>query len=196
MKKEVCCEECGKKIEKTISEYNRNNRVGRRFFCSLSCSVIRRNKEHPKELRRKECSHLRQYTRRDEYTQFRFYTHVIRNRKKFMNRNKFVKSDIDEKYLKQLWEKQGGICPYSGWKLNLPNSINGWDNGLDVRSASLDRIDNSKGYVKGNVQFVSVMANYAKNSFPDKDLLLFCKSVVDYRCNPLKKDYEKRIDNR
>jgi hypothetical protein len=44
--------------------------------------------------------------------------------------------------------------------------------------ASLDRIDSSKGYVNGNIQFVSYMAQIAKNEFSDGELRSFCEAVV------------------
>jgi hypothetical protein len=43
----------------------------------------------------------------------------------------------------------------------------------------LDRIDSSKGYIFGNVQFVSLMANYAKRDFLEEELLRFCEAVND-----------------
>ena len=55
----------------------------------------------------------------------------------------------------------------------------GWVGGPHLRRASLDRIDNSLGYVKGNVRFISIMANYCRNTFEDKDLMEFCEAVVD-----------------
>ena len=36
------------------------------------------------------------------------------------------------------------------------------------KTASIDRIDSSKGYTKGNVQWVCVFANLAKNTFKDE----------------------------
>ena len=38
------------------------------------------------------------------------------------------------------------------------------------KSASLDRIDSNKGYVKTNVQWVMLGVNYMKMNFPEKDL--------------------------
>jgi hypothetical protein len=46
--------------------------------------------------------------------------------------------------------------------------------------ASLDRIDSSKGYIKGNIQFVSVIANYAKNEMTHDEMLYFCKATAKF----------------
>jgi hypothetical protein len=45
---------------------------------------------------------------------------------------------------------------------------------------SLDRIDSTKGYLKGNVRFVTAMANICKGAFPDEDVVAFCKAVAGY----------------
>ena len=43
---------------------------------------------------------------------------------------------------------------------------------------SLDRIDNSKGYVKGNIQVISKKANSMKNSATYQELITFCKKII------------------
>jgi hypothetical protein len=45
----------------------------------------------------------------------------------------------------------------------------------------LDRIDPHGGYVPGNVQFVSVIANLGKRDFKQEELLEFCQAVAEYR---------------
>ena len=56
-------------------------------------------------------------------------------------------------------------------------------------SPSLDRIDNSKGYIKGNVWVISSKANSMKNSATWKELELFCKNILRYSPN-----YSKEIE--
>lgn len=45
---------------------------------------------------------------------------------------------------------------------------------------SLDRIDNSKGYVKGNVWVITHMANTMKSQASSKELRIFAKNILKY----------------
>ena len=47
-----------------------------------------------------------------------------------------------------------------------------------MNSPSLDRMDNSKGYVKGNVQVISHKANSMKFSASKDELLKFAEWVM------------------
>ena len=61
------------------------------------------------------------------------------------------------------------FCPVFGIKLELT-----WGEGTKDNKPSLDRIDSSKGYIKGNVQVLSWRANNLKS---DGTLLEFLKLV-------------------
>lgn len=80
--------------------------------------------------------------------------------------------NLDLEYLEQLWNIQKGICPYTKVRLTLNTHQKQLK---DFRySASLDRIDSSKGYIKGNVQFISTAINYMKSTMSD----LECKEFL------------------
>ncbi len=61
-------------------------------------------------------------------------------------------------------------CPILGVKLDYSRNPG-------RHSPSIDRIDNSKGYIKGNVIVVSVKANAMKSDATFNELLSFCKNV-------------------
>lgn len=50
---------------------------------------------------------------------------------------------------------------------------------LDDGSASLDRIDSSKGYIEGNVQWVHKIVNFMKQELSQEIFLDFCKCVAE-----------------
>lgn len=81
---------------------------------------------------------------------------------------------LTKEYLSDLYDKQGGKCALSSVPLVIlvPSSQD------RARTASLDRIDNTVGYVEGNVQWVHKYINMMKNKL-DQDLFIdFCKKVA------------------
>lgn len=169
---EVACFNCSNIVVKDLKEYKRRTKLGQiRFFCNRSCSMRTKNKENPPK---GNPDVLIPGIRRDEYTPFRWYVLRAQHR----NKKKNYGCDITIEYLKKLWDEQKGICCFTGWNLHLPLSTQGkWPIENSSANASLDRIDNSKGYLQGNVRFISVMANMARNAFSDKALIDFCKAV-------------------
>lgn len=181
-KSKVVCEnpECRKGFYRDNREINRSRRVGRKQYCCRTCSAQTEGKKNlgrvdpdVQSRNRKQivryCANLR-----DEYTSFRFFMKVIKNTNRSSKKN-----DIDLEYLRELWKQQNGECPITGWTLKLPETVAGWRKKKSAERASLDRIDNSMGYVKGNVRFVSIMANYARNNMEDEELIEFCKAVAE-----------------
>lgn len=49
-----------------------------------------------------------------------------------------------------------------------------------IEEASLDRIDSSKGYIEGNVQWVTYQANLSKHVMTMKQLYEFCRKVLNH----------------
>jgi len=88
-------------------------------------------------------------------------------------------TDLSPEYLQELWAKQEGKCPLTHWNLALPTSrCLGYVDKRHPANASLDRIDQRVKYRKGNVRFVALIANYARNTWTDADVIAFCKAVV------------------
>lgn len=87
--------------------------------------------------------------------------------------------DITIEYIWDLFEKQQGRCKLSGLPIVLETSLGSMNkNGYQKRTASLDRIDSSKGYLKENVQWVHKDINQMKSSRSDKVFIELCKAVA------------------
>lgn len=84
-----------------------------------------------------------------------------------------LKFEISKKYIWDLFEKQNKKCIYSG----LPIKFDGCSNG----SASIDRIDSSKGYIVGNIQIVHKKINMMKQNFSDIEFKNYC-ILVSQNC--------------
>ena len=67
------------------------------------------------------------------------------------------------------------ICPILGIKLKMNN---GSGAGGKDDSYSLDRIDQSKGYIKGNVQVISHKANSMKFTATPEELIKFAEWIM------------------
>lgn len=170
---DLTCAVCNLTFKKICREYKRQLKAGRdRFFCSRNCAAIKNNEENP---RKGNVANLIADNQLDEYSPFRWY--VIRG--EYRDRTKGYGCDLTVEYLKELWTRQNGVCSLSGCNLLLPkNTTKAWE----IKSpynASLDRIDNSKGYMQGNVRFVAYIANIARSTFSDDQLIEFCKAVAN-----------------
>ena len=84
-----------------------------------------------------------------------------------------IKYQITHDYLVQLFDSQNGICTLSGMKLVC--------GGRNNRTASIDRIDSSKGYIEGNLQWVHKDYNMMKLEWSDAEFIQMCKTVTDYQ---------------
>jgi hypothetical protein len=80
--------------------------------------------------------------------------------------------NITPEYLWSVWRKQNGICALTGKKIYF--------NTITDRSASVDRIDSSVGYVEGNIQWVDKDVNIMKNIYPQDMFIETCVNVAQY----------------
>lgn len=76
--------------------------------------------------------------------------------------------EVSIEYLWNLFIQQKQICAITG------------DYIASIKEASLDRIDSSKGYIEGNVQWVTYQANVSKHVMSMDELYEFCKKVLNY----------------
>lgn len=100
-----------------------------------------------------------------------YFRQVVCNAKK-----RGIKVDVTLDYITKLFNKQNGLCAYSGVPLTFYIK-----NVCDDTTASLDRIDSTKGYVKGNVQWVHKMVNHIKREISEEKFLFWCAAVAKYQ---------------
>jgi hypothetical protein len=91
-----------------------------------------------------------------------------------------IQWDVDAEYLWHLFLKQDRKCALTGLTLVMPKST--YDKSKNV---SLDRIDSTKGYVAGNVQWVHTDINRMKSVFTEDHFVRMCKAVAEFQRSKL-----------
>ncbi len=182
---EIKCNHCKKPVLKELKEHTRQIKNGNnKFYCNLSCCAhenkimmanAQKSKDFPTETINKLNSFPRRFKTKDEFSPFRYFIRKTKQRLDSMRKSRIIEFDIDEVELKRIWDNQKGICPYTNIKMYIANGRK--DRGLI--QASLDRIDSSKGYIVGNLEFVCMGVNFAKNSFSKQDMLNFVKQIKE-----------------
>lgn len=166
------CEECGEPIVRRLATHNANMRKGYRIFCNHRCNALFMQK-------RKMCCDISQFKNTqkkvDQYSPFRYLIGQIKHRAK----KRGYGMNLTPEYLKEIWDIQKGVCPYSGLNMTFFNL----DTKRRVRSGlptqiSVDRIDSSQGYIQGNIELVCLAINYAKNGFSREVMKDFVKEIV------------------
>ena len=151
----LICSVCGREFSRLASIERSNRKSFKNVCCSRACSS---KIQHSSEASLKK----------------RLYYQLSQA---IRARDKEVGEDVDEDYLLEVWNEQQGRCPYSGQELILKPHRN---RGIRIpNQASVDRIDSSLGYIRGNIEFVSLIANMAKNVWSKNDVIEFCKEVTE-----------------
>lgn len=163
MKTTKClCSYCGTSFDKPTNEYNRRIAKNSNLYCSRRCTGKALYVNFGDKVNTKPPINT------GKANPFKYY---LRNCKK-----RFQEVNIDLEYLENLWDEQKGICPYTHVSLVLNNHSHRHS---DIRyTASLDRIDSSKGYIKGNIQFISMAVNFMKHTMSHEDLVEFLLQIT------------------
>jgi len=104
-----------------------------------------------------------------------YHTFAYSYLKRIKSRAEKIKVDFDltVEYLWDLYEMQDAACALSGLHIRFSNS---WASLAD-QTCSLDRIDSTKGYIQGNVQWVHKDINFMKHTFGQNYFIEMCKKV-------------------
>lgn len=74
--------------------------------------------------------------------------------KSFNAKNHIQEYNLTKEYIQEILENQNYKCAYTGVELKIGNKLT---------NPTIDRIDSSKGYIKGNIVICTEFANTAKN---------------------------------
>jgi hypothetical protein len=143
-------------------------------------ATVRDRKEYLKEWRSKNSKHIKEYVeakyggwaKRSRKYKEKNPGNVLLNAARRRARDKKLEFDIEIADI-----NIPTVCPV----LNIP-ILKVYTEGKKVgptnNSPSLDRIDNAKGYVKGNVQVISNKANTMKNNATPEELIKFAQWIL------------------
>jgi hypothetical protein len=163
---------------------------GSTWLCKCDCGGERQAKSHHlKQERVKSCGCIKSkavgpgskyWTGHGEISG-NFWNQIMRRgtNKSGRERNDFQEFDLTIEYIWDLFILQDRKCALSGLPLRM--GMKQSFSMSETRTASLDRIDSSKGYVKGNVQWVHKHVNLMKNTLDETYFLELCKAVTDYQ---------------
>ena len=88
-----------------------------------------------------------------------------------------IEFKISKKYIEDLFYEQDGKCALTGLDLILAHA----HTEKHLRTASIDRIDSSLGYIKGNIQWVHKTVNKMKLNIKQDEFIDFCCMVAKLR---------------
>ena len=145
------CRECSRTFE------NSSPGVKYQWYCSRTCAVNYRNKNKAKY---RTTSRLR--SRSPEA----FIRQLVRKKE--------MRLSLTPEYYIELFYKQNGKCAISG--RDMTHELG---RGLVNTNISIDRIDPSRGYEKGNIQLVCRQANTMKYICTKEELISWCRDIIN-----------------
>ena len=82
----------------------------------------------------------------------------------------------------EVFDKQNGKCALTGRHLTFGTRANNITESkyYENTTASLDRMDSTKGYIVGNVQWVHKSVNMAKYTLSQHEFIELCREVAEY----------------
>lgn len=191
------CHNCSKQflIKKTSYIYLLKKNSNQRFFCGKSCSAKCKNRDHPLVVTsegraRAAISYKARCAKRPQLAYLRLLVTLARKRATRFNRE----FSITFEDVLDLFKRQHGKCAYTSFSLDVSKYKTGHPRTREERMyrASLDRIDNDKGYTVDNIQLVCAPVNNMKNTLSHADFVNLCRLIAD---RPLVSEDHKSMSN-
>lgn len=115
---------------------------------------------------------LRKENKRNYKKSKKRWMQTLLNTLKYRNQN----CNLTTNYIFNLWYRQNGRCFYSGIEMKSPK----YGSKRIMSTASLDRIDCTKGYIKKNVVWCCWACNMGKGELTKTDYINLCNCVASF----------------
>lgn len=131
-----------------------------------------------------ECKYTQEYTRRPGVREHRWETRKAQRasdiKYKIQDRiatwrKQTPDSDLSVDYLVGLWNKQQGLCYYTGIPMNWNSA------GIESDCFSLDKLNPKIGYMKGNVVFCRYVINTMKWNRSEEEFYDCMMTILRHR---------------
>ncbi len=169
------CPVCGKELP--ISEFGLDRRSpdGRRWLCR-NCDELHKNINQGKDK-----NYFRKLRLKVD-PEYRAEINAQKRKSTYNNHASVLLSNAKRRAEQNGWnfnlELKDIVIPDKCPILEVPFIMG--TKGDYMYTPSIDRIDNSKGYIKGNIQIISMKANSMKNAATPEELEKFCKNILRY----------------
>lgn len=182
---------CGEKFERLLTiEYagsrvqqQKNNRVSTKQYykCLCDCGeIVIVDYQSLKNKKTKTCG-ICPSIKGSKHGHWQGYGEISKdlfNSYKHSAKDRKIPFNVSIEYLWNLFLRQGKKCALTGWNIHFPPSYKERKN----KTASPDRIDNSKGYIEGNIQWVHRDVNYMKLNLDNDYFIKVCKAISANHC--------------
>lgn len=92
---------------------------------------------------------------------------------RFKAKERRIEFSVSNSHLFEIWNQQKGTCALSDLPIELGDRF------ISQQTASLDRIDSSKGYVEGNIQWLHKDINKMKLHHSQEYFIELCRKIVE-----------------
>lgn len=173
----------GQRFGKILVLSKTNNTKETRWLCQCDCGTIKEfNSFNLRHNLSKSCG-CKERPRGKLSSNFhgigdlpKKYYSIIKNKAKLRK----IKFDVSIEYLWELFQNQNGKCALSNIDITFATSEAERRENIFIKTASLDRIDSSKGYVEGNVQWVHKDVNFMKQAYDEEYFIEMCCKIANF----------------
>ena len=170
------CLNCGKEWRVATAISRMGTRKKKYNFCSDCCASLSNSQKRA--------------IMKDKIEGYKEKLYKEKRESRIRNIQHYMWSKARQRAIKNGWdftiEESDVVIPEKCPILEIP--LEWGTQGKYEHSPSLDRIDTTKGYVKGNVWVISKKANSMKNSATFDELQKFCKNILRYSLNNREKE--------